>query len=66
MTAGPNGRSARESGQGLIAAAISVVVRAAGVLAVFQGHLLNFRMKVPRSCPTQYLLDDTALAALMS
>ena len=40
MTAGPIGRSARESGQGLIAAAISGVVRAAGVLAVFPGHLL--------------------------
>ena len=34
MTAGPVGRMARELGQGLIAAAISGVVRAIGVLAV--------------------------------
>ena len=36
-TAGPVGRVARELGQGLIAAAISVVVRAGGDLAVFPG-----------------------------
>ncbi len=34
-TVGPDGRVAREPGQGLTAAAISGVVRAGGVLAVF-------------------------------
>jgi hypothetical protein len=37
-TAGPVGRAARESGQGLTAAAISGVVRADGRLVVFLPH----------------------------
>lgn len=40
-TAGPSGRASREPGQGLTAAAISVVVRAIGRLAVLRVTFLD-------------------------